>query len=464
MFKQQVFIINLVLMTLDALCLIAAGYGAHYLRSYESYRLWSMEEHSFGLSVLIVMFVNNYAMGRVGLYTDRKITSYWKLTESIFIAVIADFAILAIALFLIQQEDYSKKFLTYFASLALCLLILERFTANAYLNHVGHKNISARRLLVIGDQKRAKIVVDALDHQLSMGHDVVDCLSFEENGQLTAKRLKDLPSLLKEKEIDEVVLAIPRDKSLDLKSYLDICARMGIPARILPGLWDPVKRPLDVERCQGVPFLTMNVNGFNVTGLIYKRILDVLGGLVGSFIFLAFYPFVALAIKLDSPGPVLFKQDRVGRNGRIFKLYKFRSMYVDAKERQKELAELNEMQGPMFKLKDDPRITRVGKFLRRTSLDELPQFINVLRNEMSLVGTRPPTREEVEEYKVWHYKRISAKPGITGLWQINGRNKVTEFAEVVRLDCRYLEKWRFRDDIKILFKTIWVVLARKGAF
>jgi lipopolysaccharide/colanic/teichoic acid biosynthesis glycosyltransferase len=138
-------------------------------------------------------------------------------------------------------------------------------------------------------------------------------------------------------------------------------------------------------------------------------------------------------------------------------------MYQDAEERKQELMNENEMNGAMFKLKDDPRITRIGRWLRKTSFDEFPQFINVIRGEMSLVGTRPPTPEEVEEYKPWHLKRISAKPGITGLWQVSGRNQITDFDKVVELDCKYLDCWRFSDDIKILFKTLLVVLQRKGA-
>jgi len=138
-------------------------------------------------------------------------------------------------------------------------------------------------------------------------------------------------------------------------------------------------------------------------------------------------------------------------------------MHVDAEARKRELLDKSEMSGPMFKMQDDPRITRVGKFLRKTSLDEFPQFINVLKGEMSLVGTRPPTPGEVEQYEDWHRRRISIKPGITGLWQISGRNKITEFSEVVKLDLQYIDRWRFWNDLVILWKTIWVVLARKGA-
>lgn len=214
---------------------------------------------------------------------------------------------------------------------------------------------------------------------------------------------------------------------------------------------------------QNVPFLIIKKDNFNATGLLYKRILDMVGGIVGILLLFLMYPFVTVAIKLDSKGPVLFKQKRVGKNGRIFNLYKFRSMYQDAEQQKQALLKMNEMRGAIFKLKDDPRINRVGKWLRRTSLDEFPQFLNVIRGEMSLVGTRPPTLDEVEKYEPQHLRRISAKPGITGLWQISGRNKISDFDDIVKLDCEYLDNWRFLDDIRILLKTILIVFQRTGA-
>ena len=168
-------------------------------------------------------------------------------------------------------------------------------------------------------------------------------------------------------------------------------------------------------------------------------------------------------IKLDSPGPVFFAQKRVGRNGRIFKMYKFRSMYIDAEERKKELMAQNEMNGLMFKMEDDPRITKVGKFLRKTSLDEFPQFINILKGDMSLVGTRPPTLDEFEQYKTYHKKRLSFRPGLTGMWQVSGRSDITDFEEIVRLDVEYINNWSVSLDIKILIKTVLAVFTESGA-
>ncbi len=197
--------------------------------------------------------------------------------------------------------------------------------------------------------------------------------------------------------------------------------------------------------------------------IVIKKIMDILGGLIGMFFFgLAMLIFGPL-IKIDSKGPVLFKQQRIGKNGRVFSIYKFRSMYIDAEERKAELMEHNEMQGQMFKMKNDPRITRIGKILRKTSIDELPQFYNVLKGDMSLVGTRPPTVDEFNNYEPYQRKRISIKPGITGMWQVSGRSSITDFDDIVKLDCEYIDNWSIAKDIKILIKTVWIVLFGRGA-
>ena len=174
-------------------------------------------------------------------------------------------------------------------------------------------------------------------------------------------------------------------------------------------------------------------------------------------------PFIALAIKIDSPGPVFFAQKRVGKNGRYFRLYKFRSMYTDAEARKKDLMAQNEMEGPMFKVENDPRVTRVGAFLRKTSLDELPQFFNILIGNMSLVGTRPPTIDEFNQYDLYYRRRLSIKPGLTGLWQVSGRSDITDFREVLKLDLEYIDNWSLLLDFKIIFKTILVVFRGSGA-
>ena len=467
MLQQQVYILNTILIVLDGLCVIVAGYSAYCIRGNLSDWLWNMENDMFLGIILFVMFLNSYIMGRLGLYSDRRPASFIKLIWHIFKGVIIVFVILATALFLSQQFQFSRLFLAIFSSLTFIFIVGQRSLMQLYMRRKTKKSFNVRKILVIGDKERGKIVEDVLDNQLSWGHEVVGDMQINGNGMESQDALGGVDGfgrLLRTSEIDEVIFAMgDKEQSIALSDYLDVCRKMGIPVRILPALWEPEDASLSVEICQDIPFLTIQGDNFNAAGLFYKRGLDIVGGLAGTIIFCLAYPFVGLAIKLDSPGPVIFKQKRVGRNGRSFSLYKFRTMYQDAEDRKQALMNENEMNGAMFKLKHDPRITRMGKWLRNTSMDEFPQFLNVIKGEMSLVGTRPPTPEEVEQYQPWHLKRISAKPGITGLWQVSGRNKITDFDKVVELDCRYMDRWRFSDDLKILFKTVMVVLQRKGA-
>jgi len=465
MFQQQVRVINNFLMILDALAILLGGYVAYILRRFLSEAHWNIKIEPFLFSVGLVIMVNNYIMGRIGLYSDRRPTSYFNILISVFKAIVIDFLILGAAIFMFKITYYSRAFFLFFASFSYLFIVIERFLVQTYLEKFARKRLHARNLIVVGDEKRGKIVAEALEKQLSWGHKILGRLTLESESSSkdVIGQLKDLPKILLKLPVDEVIFALGGQRDIKLSQYLDLCRKMGIEARILPALWSPESPSLCAETIQGIPFLTLGVTKINAAGLLYKRILDIIGGLVGTFLFLLMYPFVAIAIKLDSPGPVLFKQKRVGQHGRTFTLYKFRTMYVDAEERKKELMAQNIMKGPMFKIENDPRITRVGRFLRKTSLDEFPQFINVLKGEMSLVGTRPPTLEEVEKYELWHWRRLTLKPGITGLWQISGRSKITDFDKIVELDCKYLENWKFRDDIKIILKTIWVILKRKGA-
>lgn len=218
-----------------------------------------------------------------------------------------------------------------------------------------------------------------------------------------------------------------------------------------------------VEQIGEFTVLTAGMRVATKRQLIEKRLMDILGGFVGLLItFIAFIIFAPI-IYFQSPGPVFFKQDRVGKNGRIFKIYKFRSMYMDAEERKKELMSQNKMEGLMFKMDNDPRITPIGRFIRKYSIDELPQFFNVVKGDMSLVGTRPPTVDEYEQYQLHHMGRLSSKPGITGLWQVSGRSDMTDFEKIVELDIQYISNWSLSEDIRILWKTVKLVIHGEGA-
>lgn len=218
-----------------------------------------------------------------------------------------------------------------------------------------------------------------------------------------------------------------------------------------------------VEKCGNYMVLTSSMNIASPRQLFLKRVMDICGAIVGLILAAIAFVIFAPIIKKQSPGPVFFKQVRVGKNGRRFKLYKFRSMYMDAEARKAELMSKNEMQGNIFKMADDPRIIPIGKFMRKYSIDELPQFFNILKGDMSLVGTRPPTEDEFIHYASHHKARLGIKPGLTGMWQVSGRSNITDFEEIVELDTAYISNWNLAMDIRILFKTIGVVIKGNGA-
>jgi len=275
---------------------------------------------------------------------------------------------------------------------------------------------------------------------------------------------RDIETYLRREVVDMAFISIPNIWQSDIMDIIHLLDSMGIPSYL--GLNDfnvdqLQRRFVNIGQINAIEYSPRNYSEWD---LMMKRAMDILGALVGCLICGIFLIFVGPLIYLEDPGPIFFKQKRVGKNGRYFYMYKFRSMYQDAEARKAELMKDNEMNGLMFKIKDDPRITKVGRFIRKTSIDEFPQFFNVLKGDMSLVGTRPPTIDEFEHYDNHHKRRLGYfKPGITGMWQASGRSDITDFEEVVRLDCYYIDNWTFLLDIEILFKTVGAVLMHKGS-
>ena len=240
---------------------------------------------------------------------------------------------------------------------------------------------------------------------------------------------------------------------------------MGVVTHVQLAALNELGKNQVVEEIAGYMVLSSSISIVSSWQLLVKRLMDIAGGLVGCIFTGIIYIFIAPIMKVKSPGPVFFSQVRMGKNGKPFKIYKFRSMYADAEERKKELMEKNNIKdGLMFKMDDDPRIIKgIGHFIRKTSLDEFPQFWNILKGDMSLVGTRPPTMDEWDKYELHHRRRLAIKPGLTGMWQVSGRSEITDFEEVVELDTKYIEQWSIGLDIKILFKTVTVVFTGSGA-
>ena len=306
---------------------------------------------------------------------------------------------------------------------------------------------------------------------LEATHEIVGT---EIDGIAVKANFTDFMDWIRREALDEVYVDVPMDSGESFIPYLEEMESMGLTVHFRLPLLDRIEEACCDEtsaarlsrtlgRCAGGNIVTMGTVELKLRDQIAKRCMDIAGGLVGCLLSIPIIAIVAIPLKIESPGPLFFKQKRVGRNGRYFYIHKLRSMYMDAEERKKELMAQNEMNGLMFKMEDDPRVTKVGKFIRKTSIDELPQFFDVLRGDMSLVGTRPPTVDEYKQYESHHKRRLSMKPGITGLWQVSGRSNIEDFEEVVKLDVTYIDNWSLWNDIKILFKTVYVVFAGRGA-
>jgi len=309
---------------------------------------------------------------------------------------------------------------------------------------------------------KVKILSSNLKTQSSKDTD-----SSSKNPALESIKLKELSfstlEYVKRHQVDLVIFSVNHLVRRKIEHLIEAFSEMGIDSLITIDSFAIETLETKLEDFGTTNVIRLSPRLFTDGELLLKRLMDIAGALVGCFICILFGIIVAPLIFLEDPGPIIFKQKRVGRNGKYFYIYKFRSMYQDAEAKLQTLKDQNEMQGFMFKMKNDPRITKIGKILRKTSIDELPQFFNVLEGSMSLIGTRPPTVDEYNQYSAHHKRRISIKPGITGLWQVSGRSEITDFEEIVRLDCFYIDHWSITGDIKILLKTFAAVFTGKGS-
>lgn len=469
MYQKQVDYLITLTMLIDSLVLILGGHAAAYLTmSISDYYLYT-NSYIFVIVLLMLIFTNNFVMSALGLYSDIRASSFRTTAGRLIISVTILFMSLMTALYSFDIEYFERPFVLTFTLISLIMFTLTRLVLDFYLERRKNTSFNARQILLVGDDERAYRTYQGLDKQRSWGHQFVGYLStgsgYEMPEVAQLGTLSDLKDVILNRNVDEVIFALPATLShVNLRDYIDICEKTGVSYRIVPAMFDPASsRDIRVETIQGIPTLTRNTLRISPTGMLYKRLVDYAIGMVGMAILAVMMPIIGLAIKLDSPGPIIFRQPRVGQNGRVFNIYKFRTMVADAEKLKAKLMAQNQMKGCLFKMEEDPRITRVGKWLRKFSLDEFPQFINVVKGEMSVVGTRPPTLNEVAGYEIQHRRRISIKPGITGLWQVSGRNKITDFEDVVHLDLEYIDRWSIWRDLGIIFKTIWVVIMRKGA-
>ena len=421
------------------------------------------------LLLLNILLIFTFAQVRVW---RRKRGEFWVDELSrITYAVAAGIGLLSMIAFFVQPTPFSR--LMYFwAFLAIVTLIgLARLLRRVLLGMLYQRGILADRVLVIGSGEVGRSLIRTLLARPDLGYQAMgylhDGLSENNIGLGRIPNLgtfTDLQKTLAERpQLHTVFIALPGEMHQQISQLLQICQQYGVRAQVVPDLLQLSMNRVEFNNMAGIPTLGVRDVGINRMQQIAKRLLDLVVVLLGGLLALLVMGIITLAIKLDSPGPVIYKATRVGKNGRPFQMYKFRSMVVNADQHKDALKQYNQADGPIFKMKDDPRMTRVGRFIRRSSLDELPQIYNVLLGQMSLVGPRPPLAEEVADYKPWHQQRLSVIGGITGLWQVSGRSDLT-FDELCLLDIYYIENWSLALDIRILLQTIPHSLFGWGAY
>ncbi|MGI6677918.1 MAG: sugar transferase [Dehalobacterium sp.] len=421
-------------------------------------------EYAWILFIFITSWI--YTMYARGMYDITTFKYRDRIFRNILFATVISGLNTAALTFFIKFHILSRLFFAAFIFTTIILLLFTRYLSFDLAKKYGTRH--RKRVVFIGDEAiTAKYIY--FIKKTDMVLQIVKQISLDQepdNYRLDDDRLMhELNQILKEKEVNEVIFTVPARYFSQIEKYALMCEEMGITTSLALELSEFKISQIRLSSIGTLPMLTFHSVCLDAYQLFYKRLFDLLGAVVGLLGTGLLALFIVPAIKLESKGPAFFAQDRMGLNGRVFKLYKFRSMTVDAEKKKKDLMNQNEIKnGLMFKMKEDPRVTNVGKFLRATSLDELPQFFNVLKGEMSLVGTRPPTLDEVAKYDNHHWRRISIKPGITGMWQISGRSQITDFEEIVKLDIKYIDNWSLWLDLKIIYKTILVVFKKSGAY
>ncbi len=468
--------ITLTKMLVDAIGINVATYVAWYIR-YDLFDNVIFGEGFFprpyrdyipfgiGLSLLAVLFFR-----LEGVYTPARgrgfLDEVYMFAKGTTIATLLTMA----ATFAIRPIVYSRALYVVAAFIVVILLGIVRAAERIVRARLRQRGMGVDRILIVGAGEVGRALMRNIVAQPDLGYRVLGFLDDDpERGSIDIGRFSalgstnNLPRLLSEMSVDEVIVALPWSARTKIVQIMEQCQEAQVRAKVVPDFFQLSLSRVAIDDVGGVPLIALREPRIGVVNSYFKRAFDLF---FASLILLLAAPLVLIifcAIKLDSRGTIIFCQKRLGRNGKPFLAYKFRSMREGAEEELPELNGLNEATGPLFKIRDDPRLTRVGKWIRRTSLDELPQLWNVLKGDMSLVGPRPPIISEVERYADWHMQRLEVSPGVTGLWQVSGRSELT-FDEMVMLDIYYIENWSPWMDFWILVKTVPTVLLARGAY
>lgn len=457
------------LLAIDCFCVIAAYLLALFIR-YGSLKE-ADNPNTYVLVCVWILFFTVLYDSLVGSGRNFMRRAYYVECKSVIKHVASMVIFLGCSLFFFKEaENFSRLVFGYYIVLDGMIMLGLHVLLKKYLRAHYKADRTRSKVMVVADEEHILKLVPVLVKNAEYTCEITAAAVW--NADWSGRLIEGVPvvagqenlvDVVKTMAVDEVFIHLPEAGKSQLEALIMNLEAMGIVCHYNMDVVDLNAKMKSIEEFAGFTVVTYAIQNMDYRRGMIKRLMDIAGSLVGLLLTGVMLPFIALAVKLDSPGPVVFSQVRIGKNGRRFKIYKFRSMYVDAEARKKELEAQNEMRGLMFKMEDDPRVTKVGRFLRKTSLDELPQFYNVLKGDMSLVGTRPPTEDEFEQYTPYYRRRLCMTPGLTGLWQVSGRSNVENFDDVVKYDLHYIDYWSLSLDIKILAQTVLVVLFGKGA-
>ncbi len=451
-----------------------------FMVRYNTTRLWELRYYSTDMVLIAVGGLIDGVL--LDSYKDILRRGYLIEFEKAVRMILVDLLILTFSLYVLKAGATLSRLMTlYFTLGALCMVYLARCLRKYWLwHHRFTGGYSVRQLLIVADADKAPEVIRRVQENTYRDIQIDGLIDSSGKAAVGEKiggtpvvtTLADAEGYMTTRWIDEVLIACQADENPGVQKLLDLCSEMGITVHVCLPAPDSRYGTRVIEKFCGYSVMTESIRIVSTGQLVAKRLIDIIGSIIGLAFTGIFTVIFGPIIFFTDPGPIFYSQVRIGENGRRFRIYKFRSMYKDADKRKKELMARNQMQGLMFKMENDPRIlgsgpdgTRhgIGWFIRKTSIDEFPQFLNVFLGQMSLVGTRPPTEGEFEQYEAHHRARLATKPGITGLWQVSGRSKITDFEKVVELDMEYINTWTVREDFKILLRTVKAVFAGDGA-
>lgn len=470
MFKEHKILFGRIFRLSDLVIIFLSSITAYYFRfeTIDFDTFLSHTEYTIFFPSYLILWI--YLSSRYKLYhskrTSKLLNEIWDISKTTMLCL----TVSIIPAFLIRQYPPDRLFLIYFYLLQTGVLIFFRVNLRLILRFIRLLGYDYRNVLLIGKNIRSENIAKEVRTVAEYGLNIIGYIDIN-NGH-SSEYLKELESLapfddfekiLKENVIDLVLITLPiKSFYTAMKKIIEICESVGVEVEIPVELFNTKISKSTISTFNNVQFINYYTSPKMSWRMILKRLIDIV---ISSFLLILCFPsllILSVIIKTTSPGPVFFKQRRVGFNGRAFTMLKFRTMTKDAESMKTDLLDLNIMEGPVFKIKNDPRVTKVGRFLRKTSIDEIPQLINVLKGEMSLVGPRPPLPDEVDQYKLNDRRRLSMRPGLTCLWQVNGRNNIS-FEEWMKLDRQYIDQWSLLLDFKILLKTIPAVFRGTGA-